>query len=96
MIKFPSWVVLPKRAPKNDQALKVLRYLVIRASFATSASANVADFATAIGLDRTTIHSYMKKGKFSIRAARAAEAHYGPELIKADWLINPLELLKVK
>ena len=96
MIKFPSWVTLPKKATKQQQAFKILRYLVIRASLETSDSANVTDFATSIGLDRTTVHGYMKKGKFSLPSAVAAEAYYGKDLIQAAWLTNPLALLKAK
>lgn len=96
MIKFPSWVIVPKKASKQEQAFKILRYLVVRASLETSASANVTDFATNIGLDRTTVHGYMKKGKFSGPSAAAAEAHYGKDLIQAAWLTNPLALLKAK
>lgn len=96
MINFPEWAISPKRISKRLQAFKILRFLVVRASFQHHPEANVTEFAKDVGMDRTTILLYMKQGKFSRRSADRAEAFYGPELIQADWLVNPLSLLEVK
>lgn len=92
MINFPEWVDQPKRQSKRQLAEKRLRYLMVRAALTVSGSATVASFASAIGLERTTVNLYTKKGKLSIRAAKKAEEVFGRDLIRAEWLTNPLAI----
>lgn len=93
MINFPTWVEMPKRQPKRQLAAKRLRYLVLRASIARTFGGHVTAFATELGMDKTTIHTYIKLGKFSAPAASAAEELFGSDLIRAEWLTNPLDIV---
>lgn len=92
MIKFPTWVETPRRQPKQQLAAKRLRYLVVRASIQRTFGGHIASFATAIGMDKSTIHLYIKLGKFSKPSAEMAENIFGSDVIQADWLTSPLTI----
>jgi hypothetical protein len=92
MINFPTWVELPKRQPAKQLAIKRLRYVVLRAVIERTSSGHIAAFAESIGMDKSTIHNYIKLGKFSRPAADIAERIYGKDLIRAEWLTNPLDI----
>lgn len=92
MVNFPNWVTAPKRQSKQQLAVKRLRYLCLRATIEDAPGGNIASFSEAIGMERTTIHLYVKLGKFSAPAAQRAEDHFGTDLISAEWLIDPLSI----
>ncbi len=92
MVNFPDWVELPKRQAPEDLAAKRLRYLVIRASVEHNFGANIASFSKAIGKERSTVHMYIKNGKFTDSVAMLCEQVFGKKSLRAEWLINPLEI----
>lgn len=92
MINFPDWVGMPKRQSKQQLATKRLRYLLCNAALHRNGRANIASFAHTIGMETTTIHFYVKKGGLSQAAADKAESIFGSELIRAEWLTDPLSI----
>lgn len=92
MINFPDWVELPKRQSKQQLAAKRLRYMLSRAALERVGYGNISTFAISIGLERNTVHLYVKNGRLSVPAATMAEEVFGKELIRAEWLLNPLAI----
>lgn len=92
MVNFPQWVSLPKRQARLSLVQKRLQYVVMRAALEKCGAGNVAAFATAIGMERNTIYTYIRQGKFSKRTAAMAEEVFGTDLVKAEWLLNPMDI----
>lgn len=92
MIDFPDWVNIPKKQTQLQLARKRLRFLVLRAAVQATVAGNIVSFGEAIGLHRATMHNYIKTGSFSIVAAARAEIVFGVELIRKEWLTNPLDI----
>lgn len=91
-IEFPSWVTSPKRLTRRQLASNRLRFLVMNAALQAGGAGNVATFAHALGMHRTTITSQIKAGKFSHPAAVLAEKTFGQALVRKEWLTDPLNI----
>ena len=89
---FPDWVAKPKRQTRRQLAVKRLKFVVMNAALQRGGAANVATFAKAMGMDRCTISTYIKHGRFSHPAALLAETVFGADLIKKEWLTDPLDI----
>lgn len=89
---FPDWVIKPKRQTRRQLAVKRLQYLVMNAALQHGGAGNVATFARALGMERCTISTLIRHGKFSHPAAALAESIFGEELIKKEWLTDPLDI----
>lgn len=93
MITFPDWVCNPKRQSKAQLASKRLRYLVLNAAVKRTVNGNIVSFGVMIGLQRGAVHSYIKAGAFSQASALRAEQIFGQDLIRAEWLTDPLSIV---
>ena len=89
---FPDWVEKPKRQPRRQLAIKRLQYVVMNAALHRGGAGNIAAFAKVMGMERTTIASYIRHGRFSHPAALLAETTFGADLIKKEWLTDPLDI----
>lgn len=89
---FPDWVTKPKKQPRRQLAVKRLRFVIMNAALQRGGAGNVATFAKEMGMERTTISSYIRAGRFSYPAAALAEQTFGVDLIKKEWLTDPLTM----
>lgn len=89
---FPDWVVKPNRQTRRQSAVKRLKFIVMNAALQHSGAGNVATFAKALDMERSTISGYIRHGRFSYPAAARAESVFGADLIKKEWLTDPLLL----
>lgn len=91
-IEFPLWVTNSKRLTRRQLASNRLRFLVMNTALQARGAGNVATFAHALGMHRTTISSQIKAGKFSHPAAALAEKTFGAQLVRKEWLTDPLNI----
>jgi hypothetical protein len=91
-IKFPSWVDNPARQSKAAKASKRLNYLLYRAALQVVPSGNITAFAKFIGVERSTLHTFVQDGSFSPRMAIAIEEAVGRDHTPHEYLRNPLEI----
>lgn len=90
---FPEWVTKPKKQTRRQLAVKRLRFVIMNAALQRGGAGNVATFAKELGMERTTISSYIRHGRFSHPAAALAELTFGADLIKKEWLTDPLDII---
>jgi hypothetical protein len=91
-IVFPDWVAKPKRQTRRDIAVKRLQYIVMNAALQRGGAGNISTFAKVMGMERCTISTYIKHGRFSHPAAALAESVFGADLVKKEWLTDPLDI----
>lgn len=91
-LQFPEWVDAPKRQSKAALASKRLQYILCRAALVTVPSGNIAQFALRVGVDRSSLHNFVRKGAFSAKTAIAIEECVGREHTPHEYLRNPLSI----
>lgn len=89
---FPDWVTKPKRQTRRQMAVKRLQFVVMNAALQRAGAGNIAAFAKLLGMERTTISTYIRQGHFSHPAALLAETTFGTDLVQKEWLTNPLDI----
>ncbi len=88
-MKFPEWVL---KAPKRLQASARLRYLVYRLAIEITPKASVRALCEQTAIDHSTVTLYIKRGQFSPSLAHAWQKQFGRTLVRAEWLIEPLDI----
>jgi hypothetical protein len=91
-MKFPSWVETPKSQPKHDLASKRLMYMLMHAALQTVPKGCMTKFAAHCSVDRSSLYKFCERGEISARTATAIEKAVGRDLIRHEWLMNPLSV----
>ncbi len=89
-MKFPLWVT--KTRGQQKQASARLRYILTSVAVKLGPRASIRAFAEAVGCDHSTLAYYVKQGFFSADMAHQVENALGSDIIRADWLTNPLSI----
>lgn len=89
-MKFPPWT---KKGTLQERATKRLRYLINSTAAWVTEDGSVSAFATHCGVDRSSLHTFIARGAFSAATAVAIERAVGPDVLRAVWLTNPLEIV---
>jgi len=89
-VDFPRWVETPKRQSKESLATKRLQYLLCRAALATVPGGSITEFAAKAGVERSSLHTFVRKGEFSAKTAVAIEEFVGRDHTPHEFLRNPL------
>lgn len=90
-VVFPDWVNSPPDQAPSELAQKRLRYLVRRAALEVAANGSVQSLSSMCGLHRSTFSNFMSAGAFSAATATKLESVCGRELLRHEWLMNPLD-----
>lgn len=91
-MKFPSWVETPKSQPKQELASKRLSYMLMHAALQTVPKGCMTKFAAHCNVDRSSLYKFCERGEISARTATAIERVVGREVIRHEWLMNPLSV----
>jgi predicted transcriptional regulator len=89
-MKFPPWVRLAKTPQKQAEAR--LQYLIHMAALQTAKGGSLSVFAKLVGLDRTLIYKYIKRGSFSLQSAMKISAYVGENVLPHTALTAPLSI----
>lgn len=88
---FPDWVEKPARQKPEELATKRLRFIVSHLC-AVTGSHQITDLARRCDVERTSIHYYIRRGRFSLSMATKIEKALGGQVVKAIHLTRPLEI----
>lgn len=87
-MRFPEWV----ENPKSQRATKRLQYMIRQAAIKLVPGGKMSKFAELCGIDRTSMHTHIRRGGFSATMAVAIERAVGRDVLKHEDLMNPLEI----
>lgn len=88
---FPDDIDNPNLSDEQ-RASNRLKYIISRTALEATGDGSVAKFASVVGMDPSTIFIYIKRGRFSSRAAITVEDAFGREVLPNEWLRRPLEV----
>jgi predicted transcriptional regulator len=89
-MRFPPWVRLAKGPQKQAEAR--LQYLIHMAALQTAKGGSLSVFAKLVGVDRTLIYKYIKRGTFSLPTAMKISAYVGEHVLPHNALTEPLSI----
>ena len=89
-MKFPQWVI--RTRGKKYQASARLRYIIMNVAVQLNHRASLHAVAEFVKCDHSTLAYYVKQGHFSPTMAQQMEAKLGSDIIRAEWLTDPLSI----
>ena len=94
-MNFPNWVCRSAAGGRASQATIAsnrLKYILKKIAIEHNQRGSTEQLARAIGMHHSTFSIYIRRGHFSNSAAAAIEKMFGREIVKADWLCEPLNI----
>lgn len=91
MVKFPPWVDAPGLSDQARAANR-LRYLIGRTAVEVTKDGTFGAFADFCGIDRGTLHVWIRRGSVSAPMALAIERAVGADVLRAVDLTDPLSI----
>lgn len=89
--KFPTWVETPPNQSDEARASKRLRFILEQVCTSTGLL-RIAVLARHCNVERTSIHFYIRRGKFSAAMAQQIEDALGKTVVRASHLTDPLSI----
>jgi lambda repressor-like predicted transcriptional regulator len=80
---------------KSERASARLRYMLAVLAAKHTGRQSMRALSEMVGLDHSTLSTYIRKGSFSERSANRIAEAIGTDEITADMLMNPLEVGRV-
>lgn len=98
-MEFPGWVNRSAgggRARRETVASNRLRYLIKRIAIEHNDKGSVEQIARLLGMHHSTFSIYIRRGHFSEAAALKLERTFGRDIVRAEWLRDPLNAQPLK
>jgi hypothetical protein len=90
-MEIPTWVDAKKRS-KSAKATARLKFMLTYLAAKNTGRGSMRALAELVGLDHSTLSTYIRRGAFSEAAAQRIEAKLGAKQITADMLVDPLSI----
>lgn len=93
IMKFPKWVL--RIRSKRQQASARLRYMLYRIALEVSDTPTIRSMCVQTGVaNHSTVSLYISQGAFSNALAARFEEIFGPDIITADALTDPMSIVE--
>lgn len=90
-MRFPVWIDAARHGSLKRAQLR-LKFILNMAALLKYGRTSMHDIARDIGCDHSSIFNAIRRGYFTSPMAERIEQHFGRDVIRAEWLIEPLSV----
>ena len=90
-MKIPHWVDARKRK-KTERASARLKYVLGVIAATHTGRQSMRALAEKVGMDHSTLSTYIRRGAFSVAAAQRIECTFGRDVVTCEFLLDPLSI----
>lgn len=91
---FPVWIDAARHSRLKRAQLR-LKFILNMAALIKYGRTSIHDIARDIGCDHSSIFNAIRRGYFTCPMAERLEQHFGTDLVRAEWLVDPLAIEEI-